>query len=135
MRKHVAVISRPVIKLIFQGKKVIESRFSQKRIPPFGQVQIGDLIYIKPPGEDIVGQFKVAQVISHEGLGKLEWNLIKQNYGERLSLGTKVADKEYFKSHEKAQYATLIFIDRVEQFITSPIRLTKRDLRGWIVLD
>lgn len=135
MKHHLAIFSEEAVKAIFQGVKKVESRFSQKRIAPFGNVESGDIVYIKPPGKDIVGQFRVKKVISFEGIGKDEWDLIKSKYGSIISVGVKKLDGEYLKKHSSAKYGTLIFFDTLEQFITSPVKLNKKDLRGWVVLN
>ncbi|EKD91152.1 MAG: hypothetical protein ACD_30C00041G0012 [uncultured bacterium] len=132
--KHIAILSNSAIKQVFSGKKTIETRFSQKRISPFGTVSIGDIVYLKPPGEDIVGQFVVKKVIYIEGLEASDWDNIKKVYGKKLSLGSLEEDDKFFKIHQNAKYATIIFISNVEQFITSPIKFTKKDLRGWVIL-
>lgn len=123
-KKHLAIFSKDHIKDIFSGKKNIELRMSNKKIAPFGKVSIGDLVYIKPPGEDIVGQFIVKKVISIEGLEEEDWKLIDTRYSKKMS-GEKKSS---------AKYATIIFIDQVEQFITAPVKIKKSDLRGWVVL-
>ena len=135
MAKHVAVFNKEVIEAIFKGKKSIESRFSQKKIPPFGTVSVGDTIYIKPPGKEIIGQFKVKKVISFEGLTEEDWLLIRQKFGKGISLGSKALDEQFFQDHQNSKFGTLIFIGNIEQFIASPIRIQKSDLRGWMVLD
>lgn len=134
MKKHLAILSKEAVKRIFEGKKTIETRFSKSQIPPFGIVSSGDLVYLKPPGEEIKGRFLVKKVIFFENLSDEDWVLIRSNYGERISLGSLKLDNSYFKNHENARFGTLIFIDRVEQFLTSPIKITKKDLRGWVVL-
>ena len=134
MKKHLAILSKDAIEQIFTGKKTVETRFSQKRVLPFGRVEIGDLIYIKPPGEDIVGSFLAKKVISFEGLEKQDWKLIKEQFGEKLSFGSKKADQSFFAKHSNAKYATLIFIGNVEQFITFPLKIKKKDLRSWVIL-
>lgn len=135
MKKHLAIFSKSVIPQIFNGQKTVETRFSQKRIPPFGDVSVGDLVYIKESGEEIRGQFKVTKVLSFEGIDPQDWQLIKSAYGKALSLGSIEADEAYFKSRTAARYGTIIFMDQVEQFITSPVKFTKKDLRGWVVLE
>ncbi len=135
MAKHLAIFSEDAIKAIFSGQKKIESRFSQKRIAPFGEVKVGDIIYIKPPGKEVVGQFKARKVLSFEGLDKDDWEFIRTNYGKLISLGTKKADKEFFDKHKLSKFGTLIFLGSLEQFITSPVKIRKSDLRGWVVLD
>jgi len=116
--------------LILDGKKTIESRFSRAKIAPFGVISSGDLVYIKPTGKDIIGQFKVKKVIFFDGLEIGEIKEIKGRYGDKI-----MAEDEYWKAHENSRYATLIFIGESSRFITSPVKLPKKDLRGWVVLD
>ncbi|MBI2022756.1 hypothetical protein HYS97_02825 [Candidatus Daviesbacteria bacterium] len=124
IKKHLAIFSKEAINKLFSGEKTVEVRLSQKRIPPFGLVGIGDLIFIKPPGEEIKGQFIVKKVISIEGIDVSDWKTI-ENF---------LKDKKFLSAHKKAVFATIIFMDKVEQFITSPIKIPKKDLRGWVVL-
>lgn len=126
MRKHLAIFSPRVTGEIFAGIKTIETRFSKNRIAPFGQVSIGDIVYIKPVGQEVKGQFIVQKVISFEGLDRENWDIIKKIYGQ---------DQIYFQKHQDAKFGTLIFIARVEQFLTSPIKFDKKDKRGWVVLN
>ena len=127
--KHLAIFKGDGGNLILTGKKTIESRFSQRRDPPFGQVSAGDLIYIKPSGKDIIGQFRVKKVIFFDGLKEDDIKEIKLRNG-----GNIVADEEYWKAHKDAKYATLIFIGDSSRFITSPVKIPKKDLWGWVVL-
>lgn len=122
MRKHLAIFTKEEIEEIFSGEKKIDGRFSKKRISPFGLISRGDLVYIKPPGKDIVGQFKVKKIIYIENLDEGDWDFLKKKYD--LTWEKKL----------NANFLTLIFLDEVEQFITSPIKITKKDLRGWVVL-
>ena len=102
--KHLAIFKEQGAEKILSGQKTIESRFARRRIAPFGLVSSGDLVYIKPSGKDIIGQFRVKKVIFFD-LGQV--------------------------SH---RYVTLIFIGESTRFITSPIKLKKKDQRGWVVL-
>lgn len=135
MKKHLAIFQPQVIDEIISGRKTVETRFSLKKIPPFGQISTGDIVYLKPSGKPVLGQFLVKKVIFFENLNNDDWALIKNHYGDKLSLGTEEADKRYFKDHQEAKYGTIIFIDQVEQFITSPITYKKNDRRSWLVLD
>lgn len=134
MRKHLAIFSQNAALQIFSGEKTIESRFSIKKIAPFGQIAVGDLVYIKPSGKDILGQFRVKKVISFEGIDSQDWQVIKEKYGKYLSLGSKKEDDEFFRAHKGAKFGTIIFIGQVDKFITSPIKIKKNDQRGWMVL-
>lgn len=134
MRRHLAIFSKEGSEAIFSGNKTIEARFSQSRIPPYGLVDTGDLIYIKPSGHEIVGQFSVSKVISYQGISLKDIEEIKKMYKSALSFGDDNVDKTFYTKHKQAKYATLIFIDTVERFLTPPIKIPKKDLRGWVVL-
>src|SRR5438105_3894916 len=114
MRKHLAIFAPEVVKEIFSGKKIIETRFSQKRIAPFGEVSVGDVVYIKPAGDEIKGQFLVKKVIFFEGLDAKDWQLIQKNY--------ILTSQDLVLRAQNARYGTVIFIDRVEKFITPPVK-------------
>ena len=130
MKKHLAIFSQEFVDRVFSGKKTIESRFSQKKIAPFGVISPGDTVYIKPSGKEIVGQFKVKKVVSFEGLDEEDMQTIQKLYGKKIN-----APAEYFTDRKSSNYATIIFIGNLEKFITPPIRIRKSDLRGWVVLD
>lgn len=123
MKKHLAIFSKQAVEQIFAGKQTIETRFSIHRIAPFGQVSAGDIVYIKPTGKEICGQFVVKKVISIEGMEAKDWDLVK-SFGNDINLGKQIS-----------RFATIIFIDRLERFIVPPIKIAKKDQRGWVVLE
>lgn len=90
---------------------------------------------MKPPGEDIVGQFRVKKVFSFEGLSGEDIEKIFQDYGQEILMGDEKEDGRYKKEKASSRFGTLIFIGESERFITSPVKIKKRDLRGWMVLD
>lgn len=130
MVKHLAIFKGEGAEKILSGKKTIESRFSKSKIAPFGVVSSGDLVYIKPSGGAIIGQFRVKKVIYFDGLDVEVIGEIREKYGEKIAV-----DEAYWKGKINAKYATLIFIGNSSRFITSPIKPQKRDLRGWMVLN
>lgn len=125
MRKHLAIMDLSTIESILSGKKTIETRFSKHKISPFGQVGIGDLVYLKPPGKEIAGQFRVKKVFSFEGLTKEDMDKISVDFGSQIG---SVLQKDDVK------FGTLIFISESERLIASPIKFQKKDQRGWVVL-
>ena len=130
MQRHLAIFKGEGANLIIAGKKTIESRFSQRKDPLFTAISAGDLVYIKPSGKDIIGQFKVKKVIFYDGLGIGEIREIRERWGKELAV-----DQSYWRGKETAKYGTLIFIGQSARFITSPLRHPKKDLRGWVVLN
>lgn len=130
MKKHLAIFSGKTADLILNGGKTIETRFSRSKIAPFGQVSVGDVVYIKPAGEDIKGQFRVKKVISYDGLTYVDFLNIQKTPQIRM-----LSDEKYWEDRKDCKYGTLIFIGEVDTFLTSPVKIHKRDQRGWVVLD
>ena len=115
---------------ILSGEKIIDARFSKSKIAPFGQISVGDLVYVKPSGKDIIGQFRVKKVLSFEGLEEREIREIREKHGEAIQ-----ASEAFWGEKGDSKFGTLIFIERVVPLITSPITLGKKDMRGWVVLE
>lgn len=130
MKKHVAIFTSDLAEKILTGEKTIESRFSKSKIIPFAQIGAGDIVYIKPSGKDIIGQFEVEKVLFWDGLTAKDVLKIKEEFGQKIA-----ADELFWSQKLDSRYATLIFIRQSARFITSPIKLQKRDQRGWIILD
>ena len=129
MSKHLAVFSADAVESIFSGKKKIEGRFSKIKISPYLKVAAGDIVLIKIPGEDIVGQFNVDRVIYYDHPTKVEIEEIKNRHSRGL-----VLPASFWLSHEKINYITLMFIKSVTKFIIPP-QIPKKDLRSWVVLE
>lgn len=130
MKKHLAVFQGSAAQDILLGKKLIETRFSKHKIPPFGSISTGDLVYIKPSGEEPIGQFRVQKVIFYDNLDSNDLDDLRKRHGKEIT-----ADEKYWESKKDAKYGTVIFIGATAKFITSPIKFTKKDLRGWVILN
>jgi len=135
MKKHLAIMNKVTIEAVLSGKKKVETRFSLNKIIPFGLVSIGDLVYIKPPGDEIMGQFRVKKVFSFEGLTQEDMEKIRKDYGGKINTGEENVDEKYWQDKKASRFGTLIFIGDSERFITSPIKIKKSDMRGWMVLE
>ncbi len=127
--KHLAIFKGDSANLILSGKKTIESRFSNKKNAPFQAISTGDLVYIKPSGKEIIGEFRVKKVLFMDGLEKEDIVDLKKRYGEKIAM-----DEAWWEKKADSKYATLIFIGNVSHFLTSPVKIPKKDLRGWVVL-
>lgn len=128
MARHLAIFSPDAVKLIFSGKKKVEGRFSKIKIPPYLAVSAGDVVLIKIPGEEIVGQFVVDRVFYFDHPTIEEADAIKKKYARQL-----VLPESFWLDHEKINYMTLMFIGALTRFLLPP-QIPKRDLRPWVVL-
>lgn len=127
--KHLAIFKGDGAEKILNGQKTIESRFSKSKIAPFGAISSGDLVYIKTSGKDIIGEFRVKKVIFFDGLEVGDVREIREKYSKQLAV-----DESYWQGKENCKFGTLIFIGNSTRFLTSPIKIPKKDLRGWVVL-
>lgn len=127
--KHLAIFKGDSADLILSGEKTIETRFSTKKSVPFQTISVGDLVYIKPSGKEIIGEFRVKKVIFYNGLESEDIADIKKRYGKQIAM-----DESFWQGKESYRYLTLIFIAGSNRFLTAPIKFPKKDLRGWVVL-
>lgn len=128
-------MGKSAIEAILSGHKTIETRFSLHKIAPFGVISKGDLVYIKPPGEEVIGQFRVKKVFCFDGLTEDDMDDIFVKYGSQIGVGNEKENNNYQTAKKQSKYGTLIFIGDSERFITSPIKIKKSDQRGWMVLE
>ena len=123
---HLAVASEPFLTFILDGRKTIESRFSQNRCAPFGMIAEGDIILFKEVAGPICGLSLAKQAwyfdLTYESL-----EAIRQQYGDRIC-----ADECFWNAHRNSSYASLVSLG--ETSTINPVLCEKRDRRGWVLL-
>jgi hypothetical protein len=124
---HLAVFVEPFLQYVLDGTKKIESRFSSVRCAPYNSVKAGDIILLKKTGGPVVGLCKVTSVWFYEvDVNSLQE--IREKYAKALC-----ANEATFWEHRKgAAFATLMRIKHVHR--VNPIKVEKKDRRGWVVL-
>lgn len=123
---HVAVFQEPFLKWVIEGRKRVESRFSQHQVAPYGEVSVGDTIALKKVGGPIVGVCLVNATWSYK-LDAKSWVYIRDRFAPLLC----VYDEDFWTSRQEAQFATLMSLDQV--CAIDPINYPKNDRRGWVV--
>lgn len=121
---HLAIMAEPFLTYLFEGKKTIESRFSVHCIAPYDHVAVGDAVLLKRG--PVVGSF-VASSIEYVQLSEHEMSRLQREYS-----GAICADDDFWQERAEKRYATLIGVEDVREL--TPINVTKRDMRGWVVL-
>jgi hypothetical protein len=124
---HLAVFVEPYLAYVLDGRKTVESRFSAHRVPPFGQLQRGDVLLLKRAGGPIVGICRVGGVWFYR-LEPNSWSEIRDRFGRQLC----VDNDEFWQDRSHASYATLMQLEDVRAL--DPVEIHKRDRRGWVVL-
>jgi hypothetical protein len=113
--------------MTLDGIKTIESRFTKKKIPPFDQVDPGDIIYLKKSGGLVVGKAVVDHAKSYINLTRERINEIYERYKTSLQVSM-----EFIESKIDSRYAVLIWLTGVQRI--EPFHFVKHDRRAWIIL-
>ena len=58
-RIHLALMTEPYLSRVLNGEKVIESRFSTRKILPYQQIKSGDIVVLKSPAAIYVQSLKL----------------------------------------------------------------------------
>jgi len=124
---HLAILKKPYLQAILSGRKRIESRFTRIRREPFGMISAGDTIFLKQSSGPVCGMASVRTVMSFEHLTPREILQIKQRYNHEIG-----GDEEFWESKFDCRFGVLIWLAQVRDI--KPVRIGKKDLRGWVVL-
>ncbi len=130
MTTHVAIVRPPYDRLILDGRKAIESRFTQVPCPPFGRVTPGDTLYVKRAGGPFVARAEVAQVLMVDQLTPQRIDELVKRYNRWIC-----GEDAYWRSvRHKAAYATLMWLRNVQPTASAP-PYRPRHMRAWYVLE
>lgn len=123
---HVAIFHEPFLTWVLEGRKRVESRFSQNQVAPFGAIAPGDAVLIKRVSGPLVGICHVNAAWSYR-LDPATWSFIRSRFSELLC----AEDEEFWTDRKDARFATLISIDNVRPL--PDISYPKNDRRGWVI--
>jgi ASC-1-like (ASCH) protein len=123
---HLAILAKPFLSLVLNGRKTIESRFTRTRCAPFDQIRRGDIILLKQVGGPVCGLVLAKQTwffdLYHQPI-----ETIREMYAAPIC-----ADDAFWERKRDAAYATLI--ELAEPVSIDAMPCNKRDRRGWVVL-
>lgn len=124
---HLAILKKPYLDAIIEGRKRIESRFTKTRRPHFGQICPGDEIFLKLSSGPVCATAQVAAVQHLEDLTPQKMAELKQLHSEQIT-----ATEDYWQSKRDCRYGVIMWLADVKQI--EPIRIDKKDWRAWVVL-
>lgn len=127
MAHHLVILKKPYLDLILAGEKTLESRFTRTKRPPFGQVAAGDTLFLKESSGPVCAVATAAAVKNFAGLTPKQITAIKQQYNRLI----KGAD-DYWQGKADCKFGLLVWLKDVRPI--EPVRIPKRDWRGWVVL-
>jgi hypothetical protein len=125
---HLGIFVEPFLGFVLDGRKSVESRFSQMQCAPYNKVKDGDILLLKKSGGPVVGLCQISMAwcyhMDTDTLGEL-----RDEFADALC----AQDPEFWESKSSAEYATLMRLSNVLEL--KPIPFEKRDKRGWVVLE
>jgi hypothetical protein len=125
---HLAIFVQPYIGYILTGKKTIESRLSKNKCSPYGKVRHGDIILLKQSGGPVIGLCEVSEAWYYK-LDPMTWSKLMIDFFDEIN----VKDESFWVERQAASYATLLRISHPESI--QPLSVSKKDKRGWVVMD
>lgn len=123
---HIGVFQEPYLGYIYDGRKMLESRFTRNRIAPYGCISSGDVVLIKRAAGAVEAAFAVGEVRQYN-LQQTPIAALRAAYGEALCV-----DEVFWQKKEKSRYAVLLEIQGLLRF--SPFPVEKRGRSAWITL-
>lgn len=132
---HLAIYSRKrnkdYIKLMLDGIKTLDIKWSFNKIAPFNKLNKDDHIYIKEASGPVVGRIKVTEVQNIEIFHPDQILDIFLNVIEEIGLDDEDHAKRVAKKMSGKRYATLFKFTNPEP-LKFPIRIEKHDRRVWV---
>jgi ASC-1-like (ASCH) protein len=124
---HLAILKKPYLDAILDGRKIIESRFSKTKYYGFVRVLKGDKLFLKESSGLVCATARVKMVRNFENLTPRRIIGIKKQYN-RYILGSD----EYWRSRSDCRFGFLVWLEDVKSI--RPVRINKKDWRAWVVL-
>jgi ASC-1-like (ASCH) protein len=128
MQHHLAILYPTYIQMIAEGVKTIECRLSRYRIPPFGDVSAGDIVWLKESCGPVRLVAEVAKVRSRVVKSVADLEHLRKTFNDRVR-----AEPDFWRAKRDVAYCTLIWLGDVQA--VEPFRVNKTDRRAWVVLD
>lgn len=136
---HLAIFTQPLLDLLLEGHKTIETRMSKIKIPPYKSIAVGDHVIMKQSGGPVKGAFEVAKVDTFHSESCLDRQLYESFcdadglniFGQRdvMNIYRDVFRKKWCAS----KYATFMHVKNV-QCCDPVIPIKKTNRQAWVVL-
>jgi len=124
---HLVILEKRYLEAILAGRKRMESRFSRTKRSCFGQVAAGDRLFLKEISGPVRAVATAGAVKNFEGLTPEKITELKERYNEGIGAGER-----YWRSKADCRFGFLVWLEEVKAI--EPVRVAKRDWRGWVVL-
>lgn len=108
-RAHVAIIDDSAARHLLSGRKRIETRFYRSRRPPFDRIDVGDRIYFKRAGGNIIGTTRARIIRQFHELTPRRIDQLRHTHNRCVC-----APAHYWRARRHCRYGVLIWIEPLE---------------------
>lgn len=131
MKRHVVVFPDGQIQKLLKGELKCDLRFFKRRPEFLNKLNVGDIIFFRKSRGEILGQFEAGKIIVIEKLDVGDWKMVKEVGVGKLD----ITEELFIEKIQENSNLMIIQINKLEQFITSPIEIPKQSKKDWIVLE
>lgn len=128
MACHLAILLKPYVDMVLDGRKTMESRLTRHPLPPFRCIEPGERIYIKISGGPIAATALAGEVRFFEGMTPRDVQAIRRDHNDGIR-----GDAGYWQRKKWSRYATLVHLRDVQPASDGP-RVRSQGM-AWFVLD
>ncbi len=105
---HLMIVHPKYASLIMTGQKLVEACLGVDRRAPYNRVNPGDVVYIKPTSQSVIGKAIVHRVDQYSGLTPEDIEHLQRIYNDRV-----LGDDSFWASKQDATFATFITLSKV----------------------
>jgi len=127
VNSHLAILKKPYLKMILDGRKRVELRLSKTRQPGFGRVLPGDKLFLKISSGPVCATATAADVKNFENLTPDKILELKRLYNHDIG-----GSDEHWQSKIDCKFCFLVWLKDVQTI--EPVQIDKKDWRAWVVL-
>ncbi len=128
-RIHAAIIDARLARGLLDGRKRVETRFTRQRRLPYGRISVGDEIYFKISGQDIIGHASAIRVQHFDDLTPAAIAALRQKYNHAI-----LAPYDYWRARRDCRFGVLIWLGPVDHWACRP-RIPRQYGAGWVLLS
>src|SRR3989338_8802827 len=83
---HIVFLKTKYFKKIIDKEKTIESRWYKYKKPPFQQISVNDILYLKESGRSVSAKANVSKVLFFDNLNPKKIKQLLKKYGKNIGV-------------------------------------------------
>jgi ASC-1-like (ASCH) protein len=127
MSHHLAILKKPYLDAILDGRKTIESRLYRTNHKWLRQVSAHDILFLKVSSGPVMATAEISAVKYFDNLTTEKITELKIKYNRHI-----IGNEQYWQEKMNARFGILVWLKNIRPI--TPIFIRKADWRAWVVL-